>query len=84
MVKSTVPSIQKVLDGMPVPKSEDKSASPSTLTRQESDDPSSHSDTELKGRIRAPKGADRSSNGNKRYYSSRKEPDRGHDQAKHK
>lgn len=41
--------LQKVLDdGMPVPQAEDKSASPSTLTRQESDDPSSHSDTELK------------------------------------
>ena len=41
--------LQKVLDdGMPVPKTEDKSVLPSALTRQESDDPSSHSDTELK------------------------------------
>jgi hypothetical protein len=41
--------LQKVPDdGMPVPKTEDKSVLPSALTRQESDDPSSHSDTELK------------------------------------
>lgn len=33
---------------MPVPKTEDKSVLPSALIRQESDDPSSHSDTELK------------------------------------
>jgi hypothetical protein len=37
---------QKVLDdGVPVPKTEDKSVLPSALTRQESDDPNSHSDT---------------------------------------
>ena len=41
--------LQKVLDdGVPVPKTEDKSVLPSALNRQESDDPSSHSDTELK------------------------------------
>jgi hypothetical protein len=43
--------LQKVLDdGVPVPKTEDKSVLPSALTRQESDDPSSHSDTEHRGR----------------------------------
>lgn len=41
--------LQKVLDdSVPVPKTEDKSVLPSALTKQESDDTSSHSDTELK------------------------------------